>query len=105
MDSFIKPIDDLKNGEFRVLETSSNAFLFSKILTQFLVTSLDVIHSFTIPVLGVKLDAIPGRIRQAVCFPIYTGVFYGQCSEICGVNHSFMPLKIEIISFKKISLF
>jgi cytochrome c oxidase subunit 2 len=51
-----------------------------------------------VPVLGIKIDATPGRIGQAACFPLYRGVFYGQCSEICGVNHRFMPVKVEVLS-------
>jgi heme/copper-type cytochrome/quinol oxidase subunit 2 len=55
-------------------------------------------------VLGVKIDATPGRIGQASCFPLYRGVFYGQCSEICGVNHRFIPIKVEILSNSHIEL-
>lgn len=104
-DRFIKQIVDLKKGEFRLLEASTNIILFSKVITQILTTSIDVIHSWTVPVLGIKLDAMPGRLRQAACFPLYRGVFYGQCSEICGVNHSFMPVKLEIFSAKELKKF
>jgi cytochrome c oxidase subunit 2 len=101
-DSFMKQTTDLEKGEFRLLDTTTNIILFNKVITQIIVTSSDVLHAWTVPVLGVKLDATPGRIGQAACFPLYTGVFYGQCSEICGVNHSFIPIKVEILSNSKL---
>nr|AQN67661.1 cytochrome oxidase subunit 2 [Stenostomum leucops] len=97
-DSFMKQTTDLDKGEFRLLDTTTNMLLFNKVMTQVMVTSSDVLHSWTVPVLGIKMDAMPGRISQAACFPLYSGVFYGQCSEICGVNHSFMPIKVEVLS-------
>ncbi len=97
-DSFMKQTNDLEKGEFRLLDTTTNIVLFRKVMTQIIVTSSDVLHSWTVPVLGIKIDATPGRIGQAACFPLYRGVFYGQCSEICGVNHSFMPVKVEVLS-------
>jgi cytochrome c oxidase subunit II len=57
-----------------------------------LVTSADVIHSYAIPALGIKVDAVPGRLNSARFSVIYPGLIYGQCSEICGVNHSFIPI-------------
>lgn len=60
-----------------------------------LVTSADVIHSWTVPSLGVKVDAVPGRLNQLGFLIKVPGVFYGQCSEICGANHSFMPIVVE----------
>ena len=104
-DRFIKQTNDLNKGEFRLLDTSTNIVLFNKVITQVIVTSADVLHSWTVPVLGIKLDATPGRISQAACFPLYTGVFYGQCSEICGVNHRFIPVKLEVLSNSRINKF
>lgn len=101
-DRFMKQTPDLEKGDFRLLDTTTNIVLFNKVITQVIVTSSDVLHAWTVPVLGIKLDATPGRIGQAACFPLYTGVFYGQCSEICGVNHSFMPVKVEILSNRKL---
>jgi len=66
-----------------------------------IVTATDVIHSWTIPSLGVKIDANPGRINQTNLFINRPGIFYGQCSEICGVNHRFIPIVIERISINK----
>jgi len=97
-DRFIKQTNDLETGEFRLLDTTTNMVIFNKVITQVMVTSSDVLHSWTVPVLGIKIDATPGRIGQAACFPLYRGVFYGQCSEICGVNHSFIPVKVEVLS-------
>ena len=68
------------------------------VFSRFLITSTDVIHSFAVPSIGLKIDAIPGRINQLFNIPIRVGVFFGQCSEICGSNHSFMPIKIEVVS-------
>ena len=63
-----------------------------------IVTAADVIHSWAIPSLGVKTDAIPGRLNQVSMFLKREGVFYGQCSEICGTNHAFMPIVVEGVS-------
>ena len=104
-DRFMKQTNDLETGEFRLLDTTTNIVLFNKVITQVIVTSSDVLHSWTVPVLGIKLDATPGRIGQAACFPLYRGVFYGQCSEICGVNHRFMPVKVEVLSNSEILSF
>lgn len=65
-----------------------------------LVTSADVIHSWTVPSLGIKADAVPGRLNQLRFRCNYPGVFYGQCSEICGANHSFMPIVVESVPLK-----
>lgn len=64
---------------------------------RFVVTSVDVIHSFTIPSLGFKVDAVPGRLNQIFVIPNRLGVFYGQCSEICGSNHSFIPVRVNVV--------
>jgi len=66
----------------------------------FLVTSADVIHSWTVPSLGIKVDAIPGRLNYLTTSTLYSGVYYGQCSEICGSNHSFMPIVVEFVPIK-----
>jgi heme/copper-type cytochrome/quinol oxidase subunit 2 len=69
-----------------------------------LVTAADVLHSWTIPVIGVKADAIPGRLNILILFIDRPGIFYGQCREICGRNHSFIPISLEVtnsLSFMK----
>ena len=86
---------DLEKGDFRLLETSARLQLPRNIQITALVTSNDVLHSWTVPALGIKIDACPGRLNE-VEFLIYKeGVFYGQCSEICGFYHGFMPIVIE----------
>jgi len=62
-----------------------------------LITSRDVLHSWALPSLGVKIDAIPGRLNQFVFMVILNSVIHGQCREICGVNHSFIPIVIEAV--------
>jgi len=65
--------------------------------TQLLITSIDVIHSWTVPAIGVKVDAIPGRLNRVQFIPSVMGIYYGQCREICGVNHRFIPITINVI--------
>lgn len=98
-DSYITPTEDLKEGEFRLLEVDNRAVLPIQTEIRILVTAADVIHSWTIPSLGVKVDAIPGRLNQLGVYISRPGVFYGQCSEICGANHSFIPIAIETVDF------
>jgi heme/copper-type cytochrome/quinol oxidase subunit 2 len=62
------------------------------------VTAADVLHSWAVPSLGIKIDAVPHRINSGIIFLQRTGVFYGQCSEICGVNHGFMPIVVKGVS-------
>nr|YP_010868575.1 cytochrome c oxidase subunit II [Parasacculina shiinoi]WGU20871.1 cytochrome c oxidase subunit II [Parasacculina shiinoi] len=83
---------------YRLLEVDNRLVVPSNLLLRFLVSSLDVIHSFTVPSLGFKIDAVPGRVNQISFSILKCGVFYGQCSEICGVNHSYMPVVIESVS-------
>lgn len=63
---------------------------------KFMITSADVLHSFALPELGIKIDAIPGRISQTVNFIRHIGTFYGQCSELCGAAHAFMPIVVNV---------
>ena len=86
---------DLEKGDYRLLETSSRLQLPRNIQITALVTSNDVLHSWAVPALGIKIDACPGRLNE-VEFLIYReGTFYGQCSEICGFYHGFMPIVVE----------
>nr|QWV61768.1 cytochrome c oxidase subunit 2 [Agonoscena pistaciae] len=82
---------------FRLLEVDNSTPLPVSCQTRLITSSLDVLHSWTIPAMGVKMDATPGRLNQMSIFPNRTGTFFGQCSEICGANHSFMPIAIDII--------
>jgi cytochrome c oxidase subunit 2 len=63
-----------------------------------IITSADVLHSWAVPSLGVKCDAVPGRLNQTSIFIKREGVYYGQCSELCGTNHAFMPIVVEAVS-------
>jgi len=85
-------------GSFRLLETDKRPGLPESTFVRLLVTAADVLHSWGMPSFGIKIDACPGRISQGSLFLKREGVFYGQCSEICGLNHGFMPISIEAIS-------
>jgi len=100
IDSYITPTSDLISGEFRLLEVDNRVVLPIQIEIRILVTGADVIHAWTVPSLGVKVDAIPGRLNQLRFTINQPGVFYGQCSEICGANHSFIPISIESVNIK-----
>nr|ABA10679.1 cytochrome oxidase subunit II [Methona confusa] len=87
-------------NNFRLLDVDNRITLPMNNQIRVLVTAMDVIHSWTIPALGVKVDANPGRLNQTSFFINRPGLFFGQCSEICGANHSFMPIVIESIPMK-----
>jgi cytochrome c oxidase subunit 2 len=91
------PENRLERGDFRLLEVDNRVILPYLTQVRLLVTAADVIHSWTVPALGVKADAVPGRLNQLNLLFNRPGVFYGQCSEICGANHSFMPIRVESI--------
>jgi len=98
-DSYMLAEDDLMQhsddpGKFRLLEVDNRVVLPVQTHIRVVVTAADVLHCWAIPSLGVKLDACPGRLNQTSLFIKREGVFYGQCSEICGVNHGFMPIVI-----------
>jgi cytochrome c oxidase subunit 2 len=93
-DSYMVGEDDLGPGCLRLLEVDNPLLLPSNTYIRFLVTSVDVLHSWAVPSLGIKVDAVPGRLNQIFTFIKRSGEFYGQCSEICGVNHGFMPIKL-----------
>nr|CAC82167.1 cytochrome oxidase II [Calathus vividus] len=94
-DSYMTPSNELDISGFRLLDVDNRIVLPFNTQIRVLVTATDVIHSWTIPALGVKIDATPGRLNQSNFFMNRSGLFYGQCSEICGANHSFMPIVIE----------
>jgi len=97
-DSYITNSNDLEEGHFRLLEVDNRIVLPINIEIRILVSAADVIHSWTVPALGVKADAIPGRLNQIRFILQRPGIFYGQCSEICGANHSFIPIAIESVN-------
>lgn len=100
-DSYILPSEETSPSQFRLLEVDNCAVLPIGTEARILVTSADVIHSWTVPALGIKADAIPGRLNQLRTTISRPGIFYGQCSEICGANHSFMPIALEVINMEK----
>ena len=100
-DSYLIPESDLEGGALRMLEVDNRLIIPELTHVRFIVTAADVIHSFACPALGIKCDAYPGRLNQASVFINRQGVFYGQCSEICGLLHSSMPIVIESVSVEK----
>nr|AAD47002.1 cytochrome oxidase II [Anechura bipunctata] len=97
-DSYMIPVGDLGQDGFRLLEVDNNVVLPVGTQVRRLVTAADVLHSWAVPALGVKVDATPGRLNQTSFFINRSGLFYGQCSEICGANHSFMPYVLESVA-------
>nr|WDE80429.1 cytochrome oxidase subunit 2 [Catharus ustulatus] len=94
-DSYMIPTSDLPLGHFRLLEVDHRVIVPTSSKVRVIVTADDVLHSWAVPSLGVKTDAIPGRLNQTSFLASRPGIYYGQCSEICGANHSFMPIVVE----------
>jgi len=101
MDSYMIPTSDLEQGQLRLLEVDNRLLLPQSTHIQVLVSSTDVLHCWAIPSCGIKIDACPGRLNQTNLFFKRAGVFYGQCSEICGANHGFMPIVVESVPIMK----
>uniref|UniRef100_UPI0030DFEED7 cytochrome c oxidase subunit II n=1 Tax=Vescelia pieli TaxID=2526987 RepID=UPI0030DFEED7 len=99
-DSYMIPNEEENLSSFRLLDVDNRTILPMNTQIRTLVTSADVIHSWTVPALGVKTDATPGRLNQINFLINRPGVLFGQCSEICGANHSFMPIVIESVTLK-----
>nr|WMV00531.1 cytochrome oxidase subunit II [Kikihia sp. 'aotea east'] len=99
-DSYMKSMNEMNKNEFRLLDVDNRVILPFNIQVRLLVSSFDVIHSWAMPSMSLKVDAVPGRLNQMSMLINRPGVSYGQCSEICGANHSFMPIVIESISMK-----
>jgi cytochrome c oxidase subunit 2 len=97
-DSYMIPESDLELGQFRLLDVDNKVIVPVDTHIRLIVTGADVIHSFAVPSLGLKIDSVPGRLNQASFLTERTGTFYGQCSEICGVYHGFMPIAVESVS-------
>nr|YP_010837460.1 cytochrome c oxidase subunit II [Doto coronata]WGC93425.1 cytochrome c oxidase subunit II [Doto coronata] len=99
-DSYMVPESDLEIGEYRLLEVDNRAVVPYQMETTVITTSADVLHAWALPAMGVKMDAVPGRLNSFSMFVEKPGVYYGQCSEICGANHSFMPIVVEAVDLK-----
>jgi len=100
IDSYMILEEDLAFGSLRLLEVDKRLALPIETSIRILISSTDVLHSFAVPSLGIKMDACPGRLNQISLWINRKGIYFGQCSEICGVNHAFMPIVIEGITLK-----
>lgn len=100
-DSYMINLSDLELGQLRLLEVDNRLYLPIKTHIRLLITSADVLHCWAVPSFGIKVDACPGRLNQATLFIKRPGIFFGQCSEICGINHAFMPIVVVGTSSKK----
>jgi len=99
-DAYIVKTNELNPGMFRLLEADHHSVIPTFRQIRILATAEDVIHAWTVPSLGVKADAVPGRLNQLRFLVSRVGFFYGQCSEICGANHRFIPIVLEVIPIK-----
>ena len=97
-DSYIVPDSDLEDGQLRLLEVDNRIVVPVDTHIRFVVTASDVIHDFAVPSLGIKIDCCPGRLNQTSIVAGREGVFHGQCSELCGVYHGFIPIVVEVVS-------
>lgn len=100
-DSYMVPTDDLIKGDLRLLEVDNRIILPIHTPIRVIITAADVLHAWAVPSLGVKLDAVPGRLNQTSMYIKREGLYYGQCSELCGVQHGFMPIVIKGVSIQK----
>jgi cytochrome c oxidase subunit II len=97
-DSLMIQTKDLKPGQPRLLTVDNEVVVPVNKVVHMLVTGADVIHSFTVPSFGIRIDAVPGRMNETWFKATKTGMFYGQCSELCGKDHSFMPIAVHVVS-------
>lgn len=97
-DSLLVQEKDLKPGQLRLLAVDNEMVVPVNKVVHVLVTGADVIHSFAVPSFGIRIDAVPGRINDTWFKATREGMYYGQCSELCGVNHSFMPIAVRVVS-------
>jgi cytochrome c oxidase subunit 2 len=100
-DSYMIPDDELKPGQVRLLDTDTSVVVPVKATVRMQITADDVLHAWAVPAFGVKIDAIPGRLNETWFKATKEGTYYGQCSELCGINHGFMPIKVEVVSESK----
>ena len=104
-DSYMIPGDELKSHQMRLLDTTNPLVIPVAKYASVTVTSSDVIHSFAVPALGIKIDAVPGRLNTVSMYIMELGHYYGQCSELCGVNHGFMPIEIYCVDMVGFSIY
>lgn len=96
-DAYMLGDDEIEEGQYRLLETDNRVFLPAATNVRVQVTASDVLHAWAMPSAGVKIDAVPGRLNETWVHFNEPGTYYGQCSELCGVNHGFMPITIEVL--------
>ncbi len=97
-DSVMIAEDELLKGTHRLLEVDHSLIVPKNISIRLLITATDVLHSWAVPSFGIKMDCAPGRMNQVGLFANREGIFYGQCSELCGVNHGFMPISVKVVN-------
>ena len=97
-DSYMVPESDLELGQYRLLAVDNPVVVPENTHVRLIVTGADVLHDYAVPALGIKIDATPGRLNQTSLLAERIGTFYGQCSELCGVWHGFMPTVVESVS-------
>jgi cytochrome c oxidase subunit II len=103
-DSYMIQTADLNPGQKRLLEVDNRVVVPAGKVVRFLTTAADVIHSFAVPAFGIKIDSVPGRTNETWIKVDKPGVYYGQCSELCGVNHGFMPIAVEVVPEEEFDL-
>jgi heme/copper-type cytochrome/quinol oxidase subunit 2 len=102
------PVDFFNNNtsdktylsSLRLLEVDKPLWLPAKTHIRFMITAVDVLHCWAVPSLGIKVDAVPGRLNQTFAYINQPGLFFGQCSEICGANHGFMPIEVVVVPWE-----
>nr|AIS86054.1 cytochrome oxidase subunit II [Timema podura] len=97
-DSYMIPSNESQANNLRLLNVDNHTVLPSNVYIRVMVTAADVLHSWAMPSLGIKVDGTPGRLNQTSTMINRVGLFFGQCSEICGTNHSFMPITVESVT-------
>lgn len=97
-DAYIIPENELSERIFRLLDVDNRTVIPFNVHIRILISSADVLHAWSVPSLGVKADAVPGRLNQVKFISQRPGLFFGQCSEICGANHRFIPISIEVVT-------
>ena len=97
-DSNMVADDELKPGQPRLLAVDNRIVVPVYTTVRLIVTADDVLHAWAMPAFGIKIDAVPGRLNETWFRAERTGTFYGQCSELCGVNHGFMPIRVDVVS-------
>lgn len=104
--SYMLPTEDLtEENSLRLLEVDMPLVVPTNVNVKLIITSKDVIHSFAVPALGIKMDAVPGRLNQVTVHIYKPGIYFGQCSELCGVNHAFMPIALHAVDFNTFESF